>query len=160
MKQTQSSEAFRRACSRFATGVAIATLRDAHGVPHGLTVNSFTSVSLEPALVLVSIAHSASVIDAFRAARHFAVNVLHQDQQALSNRFASRDTNRFDGLAWTPAPSGSPLLEGALAWFECRTFRALEAGDHTLFLGQVEELEVHDGLPLLYFASSYRRIQE
>ena len=158
MTTRESLDTFRRACSRFATGITIATVRDTTGTPHGLTVNSFTSVSLDPPLVLICLDHNASVLDCFRTASHFAINVLSEDQQDLSNRFATRGQDRFDGLSWTPGAAGVPLLPDTLAWFECRKVNTIPAGDHDIFIGEVEELGVHEGSPLLYYASRYRTI--
>ena len=159
MTTTQSPDSFRRACSRFATGVAVATVRAADGAPHGLTVNSFTSVSLDPPLVLVSIDHEASVIGDFHQSSHFAINVLSEQQQDLSTRFATKGMDRFDGLVWTPGVHGAPLIPESLAHFECSKFNTIEAGDHAIFVGLVEEMGVRDGRPLLYFASAYREIR-
>ena len=95
-----SSDDFRRACGRFATGVAIAGVMDANGLPHGLTVNSFSSVSLDPPLILICLGHAIAAIDVFREARHFGLSVLRANQRALSERFAAPMDNRFDSLAW------------------------------------------------------------
>lgn len=149
---------FRRACAQFATGVTIAGVRDASGNPHGLTVNSFTSVSLAPPLVLISIGHQASVIECFRHATHFGISVLDEEQRGLSDRFARRDHDRFDGVAWHPGESGVPLIDGVLTSFECAVYKRVEAGDHDLFLGEVQRLTVRTGRPLLYFASQYRAL--
>ncbi|MCC7498491.1 MAG: flavin reductase family protein [Bryobacterales bacterium] len=155
----QSFDTFRRACSLFATGVTVATVRAIDGTPHGLTVNSFTSVSLDPPLILICIDHDASVISCFLESSHFAVNVLGQEQRELSMRFATRGMDRFDGIAWTPGVSGAPLIPEALAHFECRKTNTIEAGDHTIFIGQVEEMGVREGRPLLFFASSYAALK-
>ena len=153
-----SSEEFRRACGRFATGVTIASVLDRAGQPHGLTVNSFTSVSLEPPLVLISLGHAVTSIEHFRAAKHFGINVLASDQQPLSDRFARKGHDRFDGLEWRAGTSGVPLLPGAIAHIECAVYRIVPMGDHDLFVGEMIGVEVAAGDPLLYFASSYRRL--
>src|SRR5580704_13841300 len=116
-----SSEEFRRACGRFPTGVTIATVLDADGQPHGLTVSSFTSVSLEPPLVSICLGHAVSLIDTFRAAKFFGINVLADDQQSLSERFARKGYDRFEGVVWTPGETGVPLIAGSLAGIECQT---------------------------------------
>jgi flavin reductase (DIM6/NTAB) family NADH-FMN oxidoreductase RutF len=156
-----SRETFRRACSRFATGVAVATVLDPFGQPHGLTVNSFTSVSADPPLVLVCIDLGCSVLPSFQSSQFYGLSFLSEDQQALSNRFAVLPEGRFQGVEWTPAVnSGVPILEGVVGWMECRTLKQIEAGDHILFLGEVEAASTTDtGRPLLYFASGYRRIE-
>ncbi len=159
MTTTQLFDTFRRACSHFATGVAIAAVRATDGSPHGLTVNSFTSVSLDPPLVLICIDHEASVASYFHEGSHFTVNVLNEQQKDLSARFATKGMDRFDGLGWTPGASGAPLLPEALAHFECRKINTVEAGDHTIFIGQVEEMGVREGRPLLYFASAYAALR-
>jgi flavin reductase (DIM6/NTAB) family NADH-FMN oxidoreductase RutF len=158
--QPVSSDVFRRACSRFPTGVTIASVVDQQGVPHGLTVNSFTSVSLDPPLVLVALAHSASVIDAFRGARFFSVNVLAAGQRALSERFALKGHDRFDGLAWHAGETGAPLLPGTLAEIECAIQQRFTAGDHDLFVGEMVRAVVHEGEPLLYFSRRYRKLAD
>jgi flavin reductase (DIM6/NTAB) family NADH-FMN oxidoreductase RutF len=162
--QTDSSRAavepssFRRACARFATGVAVATCAGEDGTPLGLTVNSFSSVSLDPPLALVCIDVSASVHDAFMASNSFAVNILREEQQGLSDRFAFGQGDRFEGVEWTAGISGAPVLGGILAVLECETRERIPAGDHTIFVGAVVRAESRDGRPLLYYASEYRRL--
>uniref|UniRef100_Q01W45 Flavin reductase domain protein, FMN-binding n=1 Tax=Solibacter usitatus (strain Ellin6076) TaxID=234267 RepID=Q01W45_SOLUE len=153
-----TSEEFRRACGRFATGVSIASVLDRGGAPHGLTVNSFSSVSLEPPLVLISLGHQVSVINQFRAAKSFAINVLAAEQQPLSDRFARKGHDRFDGLEWRRGVTGVPLLPGVLAAIECDVYKIIPLGDHDLFIGEVMHVTVREGNPLLYFASSYRHL--
>lgn len=150
---------FRRACGRFATGVAIATVRDQEGAPHGMTVNSFTSVSLVPPLVLFCVDYSANLLPLFRAARYYGLSVLSEEQQGLSNRFAQRGQNRFDGVGWIDGARGVPLLPGALAHLECEVRDVIEAGDHAVFLGEVAAAEASAGRPLLYFDSRYQRLE-
>jgi flavin reductase (DIM6/NTAB) family NADH-FMN oxidoreductase RutF len=146
---------FRRACAQFATGVAIATTLDSEGGPHGLTINSFTSVSLDPPMVLICVSRHSRVLPHFAGASHFAVNVLAAGQRAISDRFALRVDQRFDGVEWSAGRSGAPLIGGALAALECRVERILDGGDHQIFLGEVVEVRVNGGEPLLYFDSRY-----
>jgi len=153
-----TSDQFRRACGRFATGVTIASVLDAAGTPHGLTVSSFTSVSLEPPLVLICLGHRITMIDSFRAATHFGVNVLNEDQRELSERFARKGEDRFTGVAWYRGRSGVPLLEGALAAIECRVHDRFLSGDHDILVGRMLAAEVAEGAPLIHFASRYRRL--
>ena len=153
-----SSEEFRRACGRFATGVTIATVFDAEGQPHGLTVSSFTSVSLVPPLISVCLGHAISLIDTFRAADFFGINILADDQQHLSERFARKGHARFQGVDWTPGANGVPLIDGVLAAIECQVDRRIPVGDHDIFVGMIVATRVRDGAPLLHFAGEYRKI--
>jgi flavin reductase (DIM6/NTAB) family NADH-FMN oxidoreductase RutF len=153
-----TADEFRRACGRFATGVTIATVLDGQGAPHGLTVSSFTSVSLDPPLVLICLGHAVTVIDYFRKATHFGINVLTAEQRSLSDRFARKGLDRFDGLEWERGACGVPLLPGVLAAIECRTHERFTSGDHDIFVGRMERMRVTDGAPLLYYASGYREI--
>lgn len=154
-----SGAAFRRACGRFATGVTIATVLDPAGGPHGLTVSSFTSVSLKPPLILVCLGHDITNIALFRRATHFGINVLKDDQQALSERFARKGQDRFEGLGWRQGRTGVPLLPQCLAQIECSLHRRVEMGDHDIFVGEMVHAHVADGEPLLYFASAYRTLE-
>ena len=151
-----SGESFRRACGRFATGVAIATVLDESGTPHGLTVSSFTSVSLDPPLLLICLGHAITMIEAFRASRHFGINVLTAAQQPLSERFARKGRDRFDGLEWEPGATGVPLLPGVLAAMECCVHSRIPCGDHDILVGELVHARVTDGDPLIYYASHYR----
>ena len=153
-----ASEEFRRACGRFSTGVTIASVLDSEGAPHGLTVNSFTSVSLHPPLILICLGHAVSAIHHFRAATHFGINVLAEDQRALSDRFARKGQDRFDAVAWRPGITGVPLLPGVLAAIECAVHRIVPMGDHDILVGEMVHAEIHDGAPLLYFSGSYRKL--
>jgi flavin reductase (DIM6/NTAB) family NADH-FMN oxidoreductase RutF len=154
-----TSDEFRRACGRFATGVTIATVLDVHGKPHGLTVSSFTSVSLLPPLVLICLGHEVSVIDSFRAAEAFGINVLSDEQRHLSERFARKGHDRFDGLEWRRGNvTGSPLIPGVLAAIECTVHERVTAGDHDIFIAEMVGAEVEEGEPLIHFASRYRRL--
>ncbi len=153
-----TSEEFRRACGRFATGVAIASVLDAQGTPHGLTVSSFTSVSLEPPLVLICLGHAVSAIHHFRTSTHFGINVLAEDQRALSDRFARKGHDRFDGVPWQPGVTGVPLIPGVLAAIECAVHRIVPMGDHDILVGEMVHAKVHNGEPLLYFSGGYRKL--
>jgi flavin reductase (DIM6/NTAB) family NADH-FMN oxidoreductase RutF len=153
-----SSDQFRRACGRFATGVAVAGAMDANGVPHGLTVNSFSSVSLDPPLILICLGHAIAAIDVFREARHFGLSVLRANQRALSERFAAPMDNRFDSLPWRRGKTGVPLLDDALTQIECATVRRVSAGDHDIFVAEMTAASVDEGEPLIYFASEYRKL--
>jgi flavin reductase (DIM6/NTAB) family NADH-FMN oxidoreductase RutF len=143
------------ACSRFATGVAIVSVRAADGSPHGLTVNSFTSVSCDPPLVLVCIDARCTVLPHFHLGSHFAVNVLSEHQRDHSVRFSECMDARFDGIQWKSGATGAPLICDCLAWFECKVERLIEAGDHIIVLGAVERAEAFEGRPLIYHNSRY-----
>lgn len=155
-----TSVEFRHACGRFATGVTIASVMDAHGTPHGLTVSSFTSVSLHPPLVSICLGHDVSVIEVFRTASYFGINVLAEDQQHLSERFARKGQDRFNGLEWHRGETGVPLLAGTLASIECAVEQRVTAGDHDIFVAEMVGARVSEGEPLIHFASRYRRLGE
>ncbi|HEX7690695.1 MAG TPA: flavin reductase family protein [Burkholderiaceae bacterium] len=148
----------RRALGRFVTGVTIVTCRDAEGRPVGLTANSFNALSLDPPLVLWSLRRASGSIEAFSTASHFAVNVLSQDQIELSRRFARPSHARFDEGIWRDGQGGAPVLAGCVAVFECRRHSHHEAGDHLLFIGEVERIGGSAEAPLVYHAGHYRGI--
>ena len=142
---------FRRALGTFPTGVTILSTLDADGRPCGMTISSFNSVSLDPPLILWSLALNSPSLATFRNASHYAVNVLAADQQSLSNRFASRLDDRFEGVEVSAGLSGTPLLEGCCAWFECRHEAIYPGGDHLIFVGRVERFSHQAGHPPLLF---------
>lgn len=150
--------AFRQACGLFATGVAIAAVVDASGTPHGLTINSFTSVSLRPPVVLICIDNRAAILSRFLEAEHYSVSILSAAQQELSNRFAVSPDDRFDGVSWHAGVTGAPLIDGAIATLECRTTQVLDCGDHRILLAEAVAAENAGGEPLLYFGSRYGRV--
>ena len=146
---------FRTALRCFAAGVTVVTTRDQEGRPSGLTASAFTSVSLDPPLVLVCVDHAATAHPAFRAHGWFAVNVLRREQETLSRRFAESGGDKFHGVPCHEGETGLPLLDGALATLECRVVDTHEAGDHTIFIGRVEAATTGGGRPLVYFHGSY-----
>ena len=150
----------RQALGRFVTGVTIVTCRDEQGEPIGLTANSFNALSLDPPLVLWSLRQASSTIDAFTNASHFAVNVLAADQVDLSRRFARPSSAKFDAGEWTDGQGGAPLLAGCVAVFECRRRSHHAAGDHVLFIGEVERIGGTADTPLVYHAGHYRTLSE
>ena len=152
------AHSFRRACSKFATGVTIAAVMAPDGKPHGLTVNSFASVSLAPPLVSICIDHKAKDLEFFRQSASFGISILSQQQQQISNRFAARGENRFHNIAWHAGKSGAPLIDGALATFDCEVSQIVDAGDHAIFIGRVRAITDEEGRPLLYFASGYQTL--
>lgn len=150
----------REALGRYATGVTIVTCLDAELGRVGLTVSSFNALSLTPPLVLWSLRRESSLLAVFQRATHFAVNVLAEDQLALSRRFASRREDKFDEGQWRAGEGGAPVLAGSVAVFECETVTRQEAGDHILYIGRVLGL-AHGPAevpPLLYQAGHYHRL--
>lgn len=149
---------YRRACGRFATGITVVTVLDESGHPHGVTMNSFTSVSLDPPLVLVSIDLKNAILGHFISSTWFAINILAEHQEHLSRRFSSATEERFVGVDWYAGASGMPILDGVIASLECAVVKTFEAGDHTMLIGEVRHAEYREGRPLVYFASGYRTI--
>ncbi|MGN6161332.1 MAG: flavin reductase family protein [Marmoricola sp.] len=152
---------FRDVLGRYASGVTVVTTVS-NGEPVGMTCQSFMSVSLTPPLVMFSPAKTSRAWPRIQASGRFAVNFLGEDQQDLSNTMASRGTDKFAGVEWSPAPvTGSPLLPGAVGYVDCTVDRVYEAGDHFLVLGLVEDLQAADASgPLLYFQGRYRGLAD
>ena len=147
---------FRASLGMFATGVTIVTARTDSGELVGLTANSFNSVSLSPPLVLWSLAHAAGSMAAFSNGRHYAINVLAADQQALAEQFAARGTDRWQGVGFTSGVSGAPLLDGAAASFECFNRSQYAEGDHVIFVGEVERCSHRaEASPLLFHGGRF-----
>jgi flavin reductase (DIM6/NTAB) family NADH-FMN oxidoreductase RutF len=153
-----SEDEFRSALSRFTSGVTVVTTKDASGRFHGITVSAFSSVSLDPPLVLICIERDAYSHQAFLESGVFAVNFLSSSQSELSERFASPLDDKFDEVDFTLGDLGLPLLAGCLVNLECKVRNTGDGGDHTIFIGEVESARVNDGDPLLYFRSDYREI--
>jgi 4-hydroxyphenylacetate 3-hydroxylase, reductase component len=153
-----SDRQFRLACGRYSTGVAVATVVDAQGDPHGITVNSFTSVSLGPPLVLICLDHRARILEHFRPGAHFGINVLNEFQRDIAEHFASSKRDRFNGVEWKPGGTGVPLLPRGLAFLECSLRNRVPAGDHDIVIGEVTSARIEEGRPLIYYASAYRRL--
>ena len=146
---------FRQALGTFLTGVTIVSTLQEGGDPRGFTANSFTSVSLDPPLVLICIAKTASSYPIFSAATHFAVNVLAEDQKDVSSLFASKSAEKFSRVVWRPGPAGSPVIEGAAAWFDCRRHQVVDAGDHIILIGEVIGFDHSNASPLGYCRGAY-----
>lgn len=155
----QDSREFRRALGQFATGIAVITARAQDGSPVGLTVNSFSSVSLDPPLILWSLSLYSPSLAVFQHCSHYAVNVLSAQQQALSVVFSGPREDRFSGLESVDGLGGAPLLEGCLARFECRNEIRYAGGDHLIFVGEVERFSRREGDALIYFGGRYRGLQ-
>lgn len=157
---TIDPDSFRRACAKFATGITVVTVTDPQGTPYGFTANSFTSVSLDPPLVLVCLSFRSTLISHFTPGVRFAVNILRENQRDLSVRFATRQEDRFAGVPWRRSEAGVPLIESSLAHFQCDLRQIIEAGDHAVFLGEVFQASFSDGDPLIYFNSKYAALAE
>lgn len=152
---------FRAVMGAFPTGVAVATARRSDGSPSGLTVNSLTSVSLKPLLLLVCIDHGASSHAAILESGAFAVNLLGEDDAKVSDVFARGERGeRFEGVGWVEGPTGSPILTRALGWIDCRVHQTHVAGDHTIVVGRVEAFDVRPGRPLVYHGGGYARLED
>ena len=152
---------FRQALGCFATGITVVTSVGLDGEYLGFTANSFNSVSLDPPLVLFSLDRGAYSLKAFEAAGVFAINILREDQEAVSIAFARALSNKWDGVRTEIWQTGSPILVDALASFDCETTSMHDGGDHVIFVGRVLRLRAGaDGRPLLYFRGAYRQINE
>ncbi len=157
---TIDPDTFRSVLGRFASGITVVTTRDADQRDVGMTVSAFASVSLRPPLVSICIDHAASMFAALRATTHFGVSILASDQEALSRRFAAMESShRFDGIGYERGESGVLLLDDALAHVECRLVASHEAGDHTVFIGEVERAAARDARPLLYYRGGYAQLE-
>ena len=151
-----STREFRSALGMFATGVTIVTTRMADGTPVGLTANSFNSVSLEPPLVLWSLSRAAASLPVFQAGSHYAIHVLAADQKALAERFASKSSDRWQGVQTSEGAGGAPLIAGAAATFECFNRSRYDEGDHVIFVGEVERCAWRaDATPLLFHGGRF-----
>jgi flavin reductase (DIM6/NTAB) family NADH-FMN oxidoreductase RutF len=161
--KSPTSAEFRLACGQFATGVSVVTAERSPGKVHGMTANSVTSVSLNPLLLLVCVDHRAHLLPMVREKRHFGVSVLKQEQQAISRYFAQTVEDEAVearlGIRYRWTESGIPLLDDALVHIACKVIDTHVAGDHTIFIGQVEATEIFDGDPLVYFRGGYRKIE-
>jgi flavin-dependent trigonelline monooxygenase, reductase component len=153
--QTFDTAEFRRALGAFVTGVTVVTTIQPDGSPRGFTANSFTSVSLDPALILVCIAKTASSYAVFSQTNQFAVSVLAEDQKPVSGVFASKAADKFAQVAWQARKTGAPVIEGAAASFDCTTHDVIDAGDHIILLGRVVDFVHTSSTPLGYCRGAY-----
>ena len=151
-----SRDDFRRAMSNFAGGVTIVTARCSDGQMRGITVGAFSSLSLDPPLILICIDKKASIHDHLRLNAPFAVNILAEAQEDVSRRFASKEPDRFSGLDYSTGAAGAPLIQGSLALIECAVVNIFPGGDHSIFVGEVKATDVDlNGRPLTYFRGAY-----
>ena len=155
-----NTQALRNALGKFATGIAISTTVDKTGALHGLTINSFSSVSLDPPLVLFCIDKKARVFPHFLHCHAFGISVLSEAQQHLSQLFASEVTEKFASVSTYSLQTGVPLLQDSLSTFDCELFQCYEGGDHLIFVGKVVEFESREGNPLLYYGGNYSLLEK
>jgi flavin reductase (DIM6/NTAB) family NADH-FMN oxidoreductase RutF len=148
----------RRTLGCFATGVTVVTTLDDDGRPRGMTANSFTSVSLDPALILVCVARSAPIMAVLENAAGFVVNILEEQQRDLSQRFATPGIDKFHGLDWRAGSTGSPILTETLAYLDCGMHQRIDAGDHVILIGQVVDFARNDAAPLIYCRGAYAAV--
>jgi flavin reductase (DIM6/NTAB) family NADH-FMN oxidoreductase RutF len=148
----------RQVMGHFATGVTIITTLTKAAQLHGLTANAFTSVSLEPPLLLISVDKKAESWPAFEESRVFTVNILSDNQEGLSRKFAVSGGNKFEGVAYRIGANGAPILDGTLAYIECTLYAAYDGGDHSIYLGEIQQAEIHEGKPLVFYRGGYRAL--
>jgi flavin reductase (DIM6/NTAB) family NADH-FMN oxidoreductase RutF len=154
-----SATEFRAVLRHFPAGVTVVTTRDGQGRPCGLTASAFTSVSLQPPLVLVCVDREATAYPALEAHGWFAVNVLGKSQEYLARQFAASNADKFAGVAFHEGQAGLPLLEDVVATLECRVVYRYDGGDHTIFVGQVEGMSISGGPALVYFRAAYHHLE-
>ena len=155
-----SKDEFRAALGRFASGITVVTTKDKNGRLHGITVSAFCSVSLEPPLVLVCIDKNTGSHHALTETSAFVVNILREDQDHISDRFASLLPDKFDSVKHRPGIDGLPVLEDALANLECRLVYSHAGGDHTVYVGEIENATLGEGKPLVHWLGSYRELED
>jgi len=159
---TPTSSEFRLALGQFATGVTVVTAERSPGHVHGMTANSFTSVSLDPPLILICVSHAAQLLPMLKRQKCFGVNILKNTQRAISEYFArteeSTETEKELGIRYRWTEKGIPFLEDALVHLACNVVDSHVAGDHTIFIAEVETVEIYDGEPLLYLRGNYRHV--
>ena len=156
---TIDGDLFRSVLGRFASGITVVTTVDARGRDHGMTASAFSSLSLDPPLVLVCIANDATMAPVMSAASSFAVNVLSDSQEAISRRFAGMIDDRFIGLGHARGILGDVILDDVLAWMECRIVARYPSGDHVIVVGEVESAGARDARPVLYYRGGYAQLE-
>lgn len=148
----------RRVMGHFATGVTVITTTDKEGQPNGLTANAFMSLSLDPALILISVDKSATCYACFEPPNNFTVNFLSEDQEDISRRFATKGIDKFAGLEWRAGVNGAAIIGGSLAHVACRIRQVYDGGDHTIVVGEILEAKASGDRPLLFFKGKYQRL--
>lgn len=152
-------EQFFTLMASFASSVTVITNKSLDGVLRGLTASAFVSVSLEPRLCLVSVDNRSESVGAITESGKFVVNILSSEQEEISRRFASKVPDKFEGVAYRNGPSTDcPILDGVLAWIECHVYAVVPGGDHTLFVGEIQDGTANEGTPLVYFRGNYRQL--
>jgi flavin reductase (DIM6/NTAB) family NADH-FMN oxidoreductase RutF len=147
----------RRVMGHFATGLTVVTTISASGEPSGLTANAVASVSLNPPLVLVCVDKTAESHPHFAQSKVFTINILSEHQENVSRRFATKGPDKFAGIGYRLGANQAPILEGVIAYAECSLVAAYEGGDHTIYVGEVQEANTQEGQPLLFFRGGYRQ---
>jgi flavin reductase (DIM6/NTAB) family NADH-FMN oxidoreductase RutF len=155
---TVSSDEFRAVLGRFPSGVTVVTTTGGDGSDQGMTVSAFSSVSLNPPLILICIEKTASAHEALSSSRGFVVNVLSAEQEHIARRFSIVDIDRFEGIGYSRSANGYAVLDDVLSVIEVSTFACHEAGDHTIIVGEVEAAVAHNGSPLLYYRGGYAQL--
>lgn len=150
----------RRVMGHFATGVAVITTLSDKGELHGLTANAFTSLSLAPPLCLVCVDKKADSYPCFEQSRVFTINILADGQEEISRRFAVSGGNKFEGVAYRLGANRAPILDRVLSYLECSVKAAYEGGDHTIYVGEIEQAETREGKPLLFYRGGYRGLAD
>jgi flavin reductase (DIM6/NTAB) family NADH-FMN oxidoreductase RutF len=157
---SMNPDIFRKTLSKFASGVTVVTSADGDGKLFGITVSAFCSVSLNPPLIMVSIEKGTGTHHALSVDGDFNVHVLAEGQEEISNRFASKDEDKFVGFKFETDERGIPVIGKTLASIKCRKFSEADGGDHTIFIGEVVASDIEEGFPLLYWNSNYRKIEK
>jgi flavin reductase (DIM6/NTAB) family NADH-FMN oxidoreductase RutF len=152
------SQELRRILGHFPTGVTVITTKDLAGAPFGLTANAFTSLSLNPPLILVCVDKAAQCYSCFADSNVFTVNFLREDQEEISRRFATKGADKFAGLNWHEGENGAAVLDGAIGYLECKIVESYEGGDHTIIVGAVLNGVAGGDRPLLFFRGKYQRL--
>jgi flavin reductase (DIM6/NTAB) family NADH-FMN oxidoreductase RutF len=156
---TVDPHAFRAVLGRFASGVTVVTTVDKNGDDRGMTVSAFSSVSLEPPLVLICIEHTGSVYQPMADATSFTVNILSEGQEAIARRFAGPDPDRFEGLGFSRGANGNAMFTDVLGYIQCNVVARHPTGDHDILVGEVEEAMAEEGRPLLYYRGGYAQLE-
>lgn len=149
----------RQVLGSFVTGVTVVTTKDTDGAPRGFTANSFTSVSLDPPLILVCVGQSAASYPAFKSCDTFAVNILCDNQRDLSSTFARKGSDKFSSVDWRWSASDAPIFEGVLGWLDCHVHQRFDVGDHLLLIGRIHDFGMKDEVPLGYFRGRYAKLE-